>query len=124
MSAAASILQEGKEVILVEKYPAIGGNTVRTGGPMNAADPDWQKTFAALPGERAALEEIIAVDEATIDAEYLADFRLLKRTNHNVFTSNDSRKEFLFDSAIWHRIQTYLGGKRTDLEGKCDLRSI
>ena len=36
------------------------------------------KTFAALPGERAALEEIIAVDEATIDAEYLADFRLLK----------------------------------------------
>lgn len=43
LSAAASILQEGKEVILVEKYPAIGGNTVRTGGPMNAADPDWQK---------------------------------------------------------------------------------
>lgn len=117
LSAAASILQEGKEVILVEKYPAIGGNTVRTGGPMNAADPDWQKTFAALPGERAALEEIIAVDEATIDAEYLADFRLLKEQITTYLQATTPEKEFLFDSAIWHRIQTYLGGKRTDLEG-------
>ncbi len=27
-------------------------------------------------------------------------------------------KEYLFDSALWHRIQTYLGGKRKDLNGQ------
>ena len=40
LSAAASALREGKEIILLEKFPSIGGNTIRTGGPMNAADPE------------------------------------------------------------------------------------
>lgn len=31
LAAAASILQQGKRVIVVEKFPAVGGNTVRTG---------------------------------------------------------------------------------------------
>ncbi|MRI81141.1 FAD-dependent oxidoreductase [Aerococcaceae bacterium DSM 109653] len=48
LSAAASALQAGKRVLLLEKYPSIGGNTVRTGGPMNAANPVWQHTIAAL----------------------------------------------------------------------------
>ncbi|MDT2674695.1 flavocytochrome c [Enterococcus dongliensis] len=117
LSAAASVLQEGKEVILVEKFPALGGNTVRAGGPMNAADPDWQNTFAALPGESGTLEEILHIDEATIDQEYLADFKELKQQIHAYLNETADTKEYLFDSAIWHRIQTYLGGKRTDLEG-------
>ena len=40
LTAAAKVLQEGKSVIVVEKFPAVGGNTVRTGGPMNAANPN------------------------------------------------------------------------------------
>lgn len=118
LSAAASVLQAGKNVIIVEKFPAIGGNTVRTGGPMNAADPTWQNGFAALPGERSALEEILTLDESEIDAEYLADVQLLKAQIEHYLSETTPEEEYLFDSALWHRIQTYLGGKRKDLSGR------
>lgn len=117
LSAAASILQDGKEVILVEKFPAVGGNTIRTGGPMNAADPEWQNTFEALPGERSTLEEVLTIDEDTIDEEYLEDFRSLKEEIKSYLQETTPENEYLFDSPLWHRIQTYLGGKRTDLKG-------
>ncbi|MCP0886548.1 flavocytochrome c [Ligilactobacillus sp. WILCCON 0076] len=114
LTAAVNVLQAGKQVMVVEKFPAVGGNTIRTGGPMNAADPKWQNTFAALPGEKETLEEILNMDEAEIDAEYLADFQELKK---QIKAYIDSDGKYLFDSALWHRIQTYLGGKRTDLKG-------
>ena len=38
LSAAATVLDEGKEVIMLEKFAAIGGNTIRTGGQVNAAE--------------------------------------------------------------------------------------
>ena len=45
LSAAATVLDEGKEVIMLEKFAAIGGNTIRTGGQVNAAEPKWQSAF-------------------------------------------------------------------------------
>lgn len=95
----------------------VGGNTVRTGGPMNAANPNWQNTFAAIPGERHALKEMIATDEATIDAEYLEDFRLLKAQVTACFEATKNEEEYLFDSELFYRMQTYLGGKRKDKFG-------
>lgn len=117
LSAAATALQEGKKVILLEKFPAIGGNTVRTGGPLGAANPEWQNKFAALPGEDTTLKAMLAMDESEIDEEYLADFRTLKQQIQNYLDEVEGKDEYLFDSTIWHRIQTYLGGKRTDLQG-------
>ncbi len=114
LSAAASVLQEGKRVVIVEKFPSIGGNTVRTGGPMNAANPVWQKGFSAMPGERHRLEEILKIDETEIEAEYVADVKLLKE-QINVYLADE---DYLFDSSIFHRIQTYLGGKRVDQNGE------
>ncbi|OJG25766.1 hypothetical protein RR47_GL001272 [Enterococcus columbae DSM 7374 = ATCC 51263] len=117
LSAAACVLQAGKQAIVVEKYPAIGGNTVRTGGPMNAADPTWQNQFAALPGEAHTLKEVLAMDENSIDNEYKADFKALKAQINAYLSEQENGKDYLFDSSLWHRIQTYLGGKRTDLLG-------
>ncbi|MDC7953467.1 FAD-dependent oxidoreductase [Liquorilactobacillus mali] len=114
LSAAACALKAKRQVIVVEKFPAVGGNTIRTGGPMNAADPDWQGTFAALPGEKATLEEVLSQDEDKIDEEYKNDFKKLKKQIENYLQSGNNK---LFDSILWHRIQTYLGGKRTDLNG-------
>ncbi len=45
LAAAATALDQGKKVVLLEKTMALGGNTVRAGGPMNAADPEWQNQF-------------------------------------------------------------------------------
>ncbi|AMB94541.1 flavocytochrome c [Aerococcus sanguinicola] len=117
LAAAASAIQAGKQVIVLDKFPAIGGNTVRTGGPMNAADPDWQNQFAALPGEGHTLEEIAATPEAEIDDEYLEDFRELRQQIQDYLEANEEGEAYLFDSVLLHRIQTYLGGKREDLSG-------
>lgn len=44
LSAAVSAYEHGaKSVIIVEKMPFIGGNTLRAGGAYNAADPEVQK---------------------------------------------------------------------------------
>lgn len=113
LAAAAKALQEGKQVIVLEKFPSVGGNTVRAGGPMNAPDPEWQASFAANPGEDHNLQELKDMDEALIDPEYLEDFRALKGELEE-YLKNPS---YLFDSKRLYRIQTYLGGKRKDLEG-------
>lgn len=117
LSAAASVLQAGKKVIILEKFPAVGGNTIRTGGPMNAADPEWQKNFADLPGEAHRLAEILEMDPSEIDTEYQDDFEALKEQIQSYLQDKKAGKDYLFDSALWHRIQTYLGGKRQDLQG-------
>ncbi|MFC6181796.1 flavocytochrome c [Lactiplantibacillus daowaiensis] len=117
LTAAAKVLQSGRNVLVVEKFPAVGGNTVRAGGPMNAADPDWQHQFDAIPGEKHTLTEITQIDEATIAPEYLADFRALKTQIKAYLKENTDQRGYLFDSTLLHRIQTYLGGKRTDLQG-------
>lgn len=113
LAAAAAVIQEGKKVIVVEKFPAVGGNTVRAGGPMNAPDPAWQNTFAANPGEANNLQELINTDEASIDPEYLEDFKALK-VEVAKYLENPT---YLFDSTLLYRIQTYIGGKRHDLQG-------
>lgn len=117
LTAAAKVLQEGKSVIVVEKFPAVGGNTVRTGGPMNAADPQWQRAFAAIPGESHTLKEMMELDVNQIDEEYQADFRQLQQEIRQYLAENEDQEGYLFDSTLFYRLQTYLGGKRVDLKG-------
>lgn len=117
LSAAATVLQQGKSAIVLEKFPAVGGNTIRTGGPINAADPDWQRSFDENPGERHTIEALLNTNESDIHAEYLADFRALKDEFATYQANFGEGKGYLFDSPLLHRMQTYFGGKRTDLQG-------
>lgn len=112
LAAAARSIQLGKKVIVLEKFPQIGGNTTRAGGPMNAAEPEWQKDFKCLPGEKETLKELMNTPVDKIDAEYQADFKKLQK---QIKTYLDSGADYLFDSGLLHEIQTYLGGKRHDL---------
>ncbi|WP_243447703.1 flavocytochrome c [Clostridium tetani] len=43
LAAAVSANQKGSEVIVVEKMPRLGGNTILSGGAFNAVDPKRQK---------------------------------------------------------------------------------
>ncbi|CAM2858162.1 flavocytochrome c [Vibrio rarus] len=117
LSAALTALDNGKSVVILEKFPAIGGNTVRTGGWVNAAEANWQKAFPAIAGEVDYLKAIAATPESDIAPEYLSDFRVLKDQLENYFLDVDSGKNYLFDSTELHLIQTYLGGKRTNRDG-------
>ncbi|WEV51195.1 flavocytochrome c [Lactobacillus sp. ESL0731] len=114
LAAAAKTIQNGKKVIVLEKYPQIGGNTTRAGGPLNAAEPDWQKQFKALPGEKESLIKLAETPIDEIDPEFQADFEKLQKQIKAYVESGD---DYLFDSVLLHEIQTYLGGKRTDLNG-------
>ena len=114
LAAAVRSLQHDEKVVILEKYPQIGGNTSRAGGPMNAAEPDWQKKFKALPGEKETLKELAATPFDKIDPEYQDDFKKLQKQIKEYLASG---ADYLFDSILLHEIQTYLGGKRTDLKG-------
>jgi fumarate reductase flavoprotein subunit len=81
---------------------------------MNAAEPDWQKGFKALPGEKETLQELAETPTSEIDPEYVADFEKLR---DQIKAYLDSGEDCLFDSVLLHEIQTYLGGKRVDLNG-------
>lgn len=114
LAAAVRSIQHGEKVVILEKFPQMGGNTSRAGGPMNAAEPEWQNKFKALPGEKETLEELAATPIDQIDPEYQADFKELQK---QITEYVDSGANYLFDSTLLHEIQTYLGGKRTDLKG-------
>ncbi|MCQ2441780.1 MAG: flavocytochrome c [Oscillospiraceae bacterium] len=43
MTAAINATQQGKDVILIEKMPYVGGNTTKATGGMNAAETHYQK---------------------------------------------------------------------------------
>ncbi|WP_026893770.1 flavocytochrome c [Clostridiisalibacter paucivorans] len=43
LSAAVAAGENGGKVILIEKMPMLGGNTIRSGGAYNSADPERQK---------------------------------------------------------------------------------
>lgn len=118
LSAALTALDKGKSVVLLEKFPAIGGNTVRTGGWVNAAEPAWQGDFPALAGEKETLMALAETPESEFVGEYLNDFRTLKAQLDDYFNQHDHGNKYLFDSIELHRIQTYLGGKRTDRNGE------
>jgi fumarate reductase flavoprotein subunit len=117
LSAAATVLQNGSSAIVLEKYPAVGGNTIRSGGPVNAADPEWQGEFDENPGERHTIEALVNTEESLIHSEYLEDFRALKKEFAAYQEKFGTQKGHLFDSPLLHRMQTYFGGKRTDLNG-------
>ncbi|MDV7105161.1 flavocytochrome c [Vibrio sp. TH_r3] len=118
LSATLTALEKGKSVVLLEKFPAIGGNTVRTGGWVNAAEPEWQGGFAPLAGEKETLMQLAMTPESEFVDGYLADFRTLKSQLDGYFSDLDIGKHYLFDSVELHRIQTYLGGKRADFNGE------
>ena len=114
LSAAVSAAENGASVILIEKTGALGGNTVRAGGPFNAADPARQ---AALPtASEAAMASVYALAEVKAKSpEHQAVMDQLK-ADLAAYEAGD--KTYLFDSVALHALQTYAGG---DYIGKFDL---
>ncbi|HLR92347.1 MAG TPA: FAD-dependent oxidoreductase, partial [Atopostipes sp.] len=106
LSAAVSAAQEGAEVILIEKTGALGGNTVRAGGPYNAVDPARQEAVpAADPSSMEAAYALTEVEpkndrHAELQEELKADLEAYEEEN----------LDHLFDSLALHILQTYDGG--------------
>ena len=114
LSAAVSASSAGSSVIVIEKGAAVGGNTLRAGGAYNAVDPERQGKVAIEDSQITELERILAVDPATADAEYQDTLKTLQSQIKDYMAGD---KKMLFDTVELHTYQTYMGGKRTGLDG-------
>ena len=114
LSAAISAAQNGAKVILIEKTPLLGGNTIRAGGPYNAVDPARQaKVHAASDGAMASIERLLKVEPKNDKhKKYQAE---LKKELDAYKAKKPNR---LFDCVALHILQTYDGG---DYAGKIDF---
>lgn len=114
LSAAVSASSAGSSVIVIEKGAAVGGNTLRAGGAYNAVDPERQGNVSIEASQIKELNDILAIDPTTIDTEYQDTLKTLQ-SQITEYMAGD--KTALFDTVELHTYQTYIGGKRTGLDG-------
>jgi len=105
MSAAVEALKAGSSVTVVEKMPAVGGNTILAGSAYNTSDQERQKTHEMSASELKRIEDIVALEpkndlmkswQETLKKE-IEDYKAAKGT-------------YLFDSPSLHKLQTYMDG--------------
>lgn len=114
LAAAASAASNGAKVILVEKTAALGGNTVRAGGPYNAVDPARQANIA--PADEASMQKAWAlVNEEPKNDRHV---ELMEELKADLQAYENGPKDKLFDSSALHKLQTYNGG---DYNGKIEF---
>ncbi|HCX63850.1 MAG TPA: flavocytochrome c, partial [Eubacteriaceae bacterium] len=114
LAAAASASENGASVILIEKSIALGGNTLRSGGGYNTYDPERQELIDMNDSLMSELEGYLEEDPADY-GDFAPTFEKLQTQIQEYIDSGDTS---LFDSAELHAIHTYIGAKRTDLDGE------
>ncbi len=107
MTAAITAADAGKRVILIESQPAVGGNSVKATGGMNAAKTAWQdaNTF----GESAGVEKQLAAAEAYADNEAIAKLAAVVKTQWTNW--QEDADGTYFDSVLLFELDTLIGGK-------------
>lgn len=108
LSAAVTAKDLGvKNVLVLEKMPVIGGNTLRCASAFNAADPDRQK---ALPMTETLKEAVVkAINEKPVSEEH-AKLMADVKAKYEAYLKSGSKT--LFDCLEWHALQTYNGGDK------------
>lgn len=107
LAAAVSAHQNGASVIVIEKMPQVGGNTIISGSAYNAADLDRQASLTMTELEKQTVEGIIAAEQT--DPEVKKWQETLKKEWDEYLASG---KTGLFDSPSLHKLQTYNGGDK------------
>lgn len=105
VAAALSAAQNGATVIVVEKTSALGGNTLLSGGLLNAAYPQTQ---AELPMTEALKNTLMKYATMEPKDEYMAKWQ--KKLLEKFDEYEKSGSESLFDCIELHMIQTYVDG--------------
>ena len=96
-----------KNVLVLQKMPEIGGNTLRCASAFNAADPDRQK---ALPMTETLKEAVVkAISEKPVSEEH-AKLMADVKAKYEAYLKSGSKT--LFDCPEWHALQTYNGGDK------------
>ncbi len=107
MTAALTAAENGAKVIIIESQAAVGGNSVRATGGMNAGDTPYQDNNAF--GETAGVDKTLA----SADASY-ADHAVIAELADEVevqWTAYKANQEGYFDSVSLMELDTMIGGK-------------
>ncbi|MBQ8094767.1 MAG: flavocytochrome c [Clostridia bacterium] len=106
MVAAITAADAGKNVVILESQPAVGGNSVKATGGMNAAKTEFQDTNTF--DEAAGVEKTLKAAEAYADNEAIA---ALTATVKAQWEAYQAAPEGYFDSAELFALDTMIGGK-------------
>lgn len=107
MTAALTAAENGAKVIIVESQAAVGGNSVRATGGMNAGDTPYQDTNTF--GESAGVEATLASAASTY-----ADNETITTLAEEVkiqWESYQANAEGYFDTVELMQLDTMVGGK-------------
>jgi len=107
MTSALTAAEKGAKVIIVESQAAVGGNSVRATGGMNAGDTTYQDNAAF--GESAGVEKTLASVETTY-----ADHAVINELADAVevqWAAYQQNPEGYFDSVELMQLDTIIGGK-------------
>jgi len=107
LAAAVSAHQNGASVMVIEKMPQVGGNTIISGAAYNAADQGRQSLLPMTDLEKQTVEDLIDAEQS--DSEVKEWQETLKKEWEEYL---DSGKTHLFDSPTLHKLQTYNGGDK------------
>ena len=106
MTAALTAADQGLQVLVLESQDAVGGNTVKSTGGMNAAKTVYQdkNTFA----ENAGVEKQLKAAEGYADNQAVA---ALAKTVSEQYAAYQAAPEGYFDSVELFELDTIIGGK-------------
>ena len=106
MTAALTASDAGKSVLLIESQPAVGGNSVKSTGGMNAAKTVYQDENEF--GEAAGIEKTLKAAEAYADNEAIT---ALAATVKEQWEAWQADPKGYFDSTELFALDTLIGGK-------------
>ncbi len=106
MTAALTASDAGKSVLVLESQPAVGGNSVKSTGGMNAARTVYQD--ANEFGEAAGIEKTLKAAEGYADNEAITALAAKVKEQWEAWQANP---QGYFDSVELFALDTLIGGK-------------
>lgn len=105
LTAANEALDAGSSVIVLDKQPQVGGNTILAGSAMNSSDPERQKNLTMTPAEHDMVDHFLGLEAKN---EMMQSWQETLQNEWDAY--NAEGRTDLFDSPSLHKLQTYVDG--------------
>lgn len=105
LTAGVEVLKAGSALLVIDKMPTFGGNTLVAGSAMNAADPEMQRLKDMQESELANIKELLALEPVGEEME-----RWQASVAADIAEYEANGETYLYDSPDLHKLQTYHGG--------------